>query len=75
MDAIDNGVPMYGEGKPRYRINTNLSARIHRLNPEWNAPEPESLDELFTKAMNLAGTEFKERVIEVSLSVLLFSRQ
>ena len=75
LDAIDNGVPMYGEGKPRYRINTNLSARIHRLNPEWNAPEPESLDELFTKAMNLAGTEFKERVIEVSLFVLLFSRQ
>ncbi|XP_063907919.1 MYG1 protein [Zophobas morio] len=66
LDAIDNGVPMYGEGKPRYRINTNLSARIHRLNPEWNAPEPESLDELFTKAMNLAGTEFKERVIEAA---------
>jgi uncharacterized UPF0160 family protein len=65
LDAIDNGVPMYTEGKPRYRINTNLSARIHRLNPEWNSPQPESTDKLFAEAMNLAGTEFKERVVEV----------
>lgn len=65
LDAIDNGVPMYAEGKPRYRINTNLSARIHRLNPEWNSPQPESTDKLFAEAMNLAGTEFKERVVEV----------
>jgi uncharacterized UPF0160 family protein len=66
LDAIDNGVPMYTEGKPRYRINTNLSARIHRLNPEWNSPQPESTDELFAKAMNLAGTEFIERVVEAA---------
>ncbi|XP_972332.2 MYG1 protein [Tribolium castaneum] len=64
IDAIDNGVPMYAEGKPRYRINTNLSARIHRLNPEWNSEEPESTDQLFMKAVEMAGTEFTERVIE-----------
>ncbi|RZC33531.1 UPF0160 protein [Asbolus verrucosus] len=66
LDAIDNGIPMYADGKPRYRINTNLSARIHRLNPEWNSPEAESTDELFEKAMMMAGTEFKERVIEAA---------
>lgn len=67
IDAIDNGVPMYAEGKPRYRINTNLSARIHRLNPEWNSLESEPTDKLFMKAVDIAGTEFKERVIEVGL--------
>ena len=36
IDAIDNGVPMYAEGTPRYCINTHLSARVHILNPEWN---------------------------------------
>lgn len=66
LDAIDNGIPMYSEGKPRYKISTHLSARIHRLNPEWNAKNSESTDELFYKAMNLVGEEFKERVLEVS---------
>lgn len=66
LDAIDNGIPMYSEGKPRYKISTHLSARVHRLNPEWNAENPESTDELFYKAMDLVGTEFKERVLEVS---------
>ncbi|KAJ8982928.1 hypothetical protein NQ317_004584 [Molorchus minor] len=66
IDAIDNGVPMYTEGKPRYRINTHLSARIHRLNPEWNDPETDSTDKLFYKAMDVVGTEFKERILEAS---------
>ncbi|XP_018579368.1 UPF0160 protein isoform X2 [Anoplophora glabripennis] len=66
LDAIDNGIPMYSEGKPRYKISTHLSARVHRLNPEWNAENPESTDELFYKAMDLVGSEFKERVLEAA---------
>jgi len=64
LDAIDNGIPMYAEGHQRYRINTHLSARIHRLNPEWNSSELESSDRLFEKAMALAGSEFTDKVIE-----------
>lgn len=66
LDAIDNGVPMYSEGRPRYRISTHLSARVHRLNPEWNASENTNSDELFQKAMDLVGKEFIERVLEVN---------
>ncbi|KAJ8925949.1 hypothetical protein NQ315_009802 [Exocentrus adspersus] len=66
LDAIDNGIPMYSEGKPRYKISTHLSARVHRLNPEWNAENPESTDELFCQAMDLVGTEFRERVLEAA---------
>lgn len=66
MDAIDNGVPMYADAHPRYRINTHLSSRVHRLNPEWNASALESDDLLFEKAMVLAGSEFTEAVINVS---------
>lgn len=66
LDAIDNGVPMYTEGKPKYRINTHLCARVHRLNPEWNTENPPPQDELFEKAIDLVGGEFKERVIEAA---------
>lgn len=66
LDAIDNGVPMYADGRPRYRISTHLSARVHRLNPEWNAAEDTKPDELFSKAMEMVGKEFTERVIEVN---------
>lgn len=67
LDAIDNGIPMYPEGKSKYKINTHLSARIHRLNPEWNSPEPASTDGLFKIAMETVGEEFKDRVLSVSL--------
>ncbi|KRT84162.1 hypothetical protein AMK59_134, partial [Oryctes borbonicus] len=66
LDAIDNGIPMISDGLPRYRINTHLSARVHRLNPEWNSINQESADELFQKAMNLVGGEFADRVIETA---------
>lgn len=65
LDAIDNGVPMYTEGCPRYRINTHLSARVHKYNPEWNSPANVSLQELFEKAMVMVGNEFKDKVLEV----------
>ncbi|CAH1163954.1 unnamed protein product [Phaedon cochleariae] len=66
LDAIDNGVPMYSEGKPKYRINTHLGARVHRLNPEWNSPSQVSTNELFYKAMDLVGTEFIEKIMDAA---------
>ncbi|XP_023943423.2 MYG1 exonuclease isoform X3 [Bicyclus anynana] len=57
MDAIDNGVPMTDE-EPRYKIRTHLSARVHRLNPEWNSEQNSDVSELFEKAIALVSEEF-----------------
>lgn len=35
IDAIDNGVDQF-DGEARYKITTNLSARVGKLNPDWN---------------------------------------
>ncbi|XP_066245749.1 MYG1 exonuclease isoform X2 [Euwallacea similis] len=64
LDAMDNGIPMYSEGQPRYKINTHLGARVHRLNPSWNDPNPEDEEVLFQKAMKLVGQEFVEVVLD-----------
>ncbi|KAJ8711903.1 hypothetical protein PYW08_008857 [Mythimna loreyi] len=58
IDAIDNGVPIASE-EPRYKIRTNLSSRVARLNPEWNSKQIVNLDEIFEKAMALVSEEFK----------------
>ena len=71
LDAIDNGIPMYAEGHPRYRINTHLSARVHKLNPEWNATGESSVDDLFKQAMDLVGNEFTEKIFEVCTFVYI----
>lgn len=42
----------------RYRIVTHLSARVSRLNPDWNSEGVDS-DAQFVKAMDLCGEEFK----------------
>ena len=62
IDAIDNGVEICsGPGGPAYRINTNLSARVGRLNPRWNEPSgPEKENEQFRKAVTLTLSEFVE---------------
>ncbi|XP_015591977.2 UPF0160 protein MYG1, mitochondrial isoform X1 [Cephus cinctus] len=60
IDAIDNGIPMF-DGEPKYCIVTNLSARVSRLNPNWNSKDL-NVDEQFYKAMALAGEEFLEFV-------------
>lgn len=57
IDAIDNGVPMTTE-EPKYKIRTHLSARVGRLNPEWNSEQVINLDEIFEKAMKLVSEEF-----------------
>lgn len=57
IDAIDNGVPIASE-EPRYKIRTNLSSRVARLNPEWNSKQDINIDEVFNKAMALVSEEF-----------------
>ncbi|XP_020285841.1 UPF0160 protein MYG1, mitochondrial [Pseudomyrmex gracilis] len=61
IDAIDNGIPMY-DAEPIYRIVTDLSARVSRLNPQWNNRDTVNVDERFEKAMALALEEFLEFV-------------
>ncbi|XP_072758047.1 MYG1 exonuclease isoform X3 [Anoplolepis gracilipes] len=60
IDAIDNGVPMY-DAEPLYRIVTDLSARVSRLNPQWNSQDV-NIEEQFKKAMTLVLDEFLEFV-------------
>lgn len=74
LDAIDNGIPMYAEGFPRYRIKTHLSARVHRLNPEWNSVVTDNVDNLFMKAVKLVGNEFVEKVVEVKKKHAIFTK-
>ncbi|GBP04466.1 UPF0160 protein MYG1, mitochondrial [Eumeta japonica] len=57
IDAIDNGVPMTDE-EPKYKIRTHISARVGRLNPEWNSKQEQNIDEIFQKAMKLVSEEF-----------------
>ncbi|RVE44872.1 hypothetical protein evm_010472 [Chilo suppressalis] len=61
IDAIDNGVPIAGE-EPKYKIRTHISARVGRLNPEWNSSQNINLDESFGKAMKLVSDEFLHTV-------------
>jgi len=58
IDAIDNGInPFFGDDKARYRYgNTGLSARVMRLNPNWNDDYDE--DDRFADAMRLTGEDF-----------------
>eukprot|EP00877_Chromochloris_zofingiensis_P002389 jgi/Chrzof1/12150/Cz06g22300.t1 len=64
VDAVDNGINQYESDKPpRYINNTTLSARVAKLNPQWNeSSTDEILDANFQKAMVLTGTEFLESV-------------
>lgn len=68
IDALDNGVPMFEDVKPKYSISTHLGSRVHRLNPEWNCSENVNLDEQFRKAVALVGTEFTEKLMRVCIS-------
>ncbi|KAH8359791.1 hypothetical protein KR093_008884, partial [Drosophila rubida] len=69
LDAIDNGVPMFEGGEPRYKISTHLSARIGKLNPSWQDKDRSAdEDQLFHKAMAIAGKELVDNVVEVACS-------
>ncbi|KAH8326226.1 hypothetical protein KR067_003840, partial [Drosophila pandora] len=67
LDAIDNGVPMFEGGEPVYKISTHLSARIGKLNPSWQETNVD-IEQRFSQAMEVAGREFVQNVIEVSCS-------
>ncbi|CAG9568335.1 unnamed protein product [Danaus chrysippus] len=73
MDAIDNGVPMTEE-EPKYKIHTHLSARIHRLNPEWNSSLEKNVDEKFYAALTLVSEEFMY-MVNYFMSIWLPARQ
>lgn len=64
IDGIDNGINQFDTDKPpRYANDTNLSARVGRLNPDWMEDQsPESEDQAFHKAMGIAGSEFLESI-------------
>ncbi|XP_017058580.1 MYG1 protein C694.04c isoform X1 [Drosophila ficusphila] len=67
LDAIDNGVPMFEGGEPVYKISTHLSARIGKLNPSWQETGVD-IEERFRQAMESAGREFVDNVVEVACS-------
>lgn len=60
VDAIDNGIEQ-SDGKQRYAITTNLSARVKHLNAAWNDPNHDEMAG-FEAAMKMVGGEFESRV-------------
>ncbi|XP_045538166.1 MYG1 exonuclease [Papilio machaon] len=72
IDGIDNGVPMTVE-EPKYKIRTHLSARVGRLNPEWNSKQTVDMNEVFKEAMNMVREEFTF-MVNYSISVWLPAR-
>jgi len=60
IDANDNGVAQHDD-KAKFHITTTLPQRVQNLNPWWNAKEKNE-EVAFSKAMNLAGGEFVDRV-------------
>ncbi|CAN4082254.1 unnamed protein product [Withania somnifera] len=65
IDAIDNGINQYDTDQPpRYVNNTHLSSRVGKLNLDWTEPDQSSEreNEVFQRAMDLAGSEFLDCV-------------
>uniref|UniRef100_A0A182QRS7 Uncharacterized protein n=1 Tax=Anopheles farauti TaxID=69004 RepID=A0A182QRS7_9DIPT len=63
IDAIDNGVPMFEGGEPRYNISTHLSPRVGAFNARWDEPSPApGCLERFDKAKAYVGAEFVDKV-------------
>lgn len=68
IDAIDNGIDI-ATGELRYKINTNLSARVGQLNPLWNEDDGKPRrNALFKEAMGLTGHELRESVLRLTKS-------
>ena len=61
VDAIDNGISTH-DGLPRYKLTTNLSARVGNLNPAWNEEKEVDVMNRFNQAMELVKTEFLDKV-------------
>ncbi|KAI0348032.1 GAMM1 protein [Trametopsis cervina] len=64
IDAIDNGISQYPTDiAPRYRVRTDVSARVGHLNPAWNeSVDSNIVDTQFLKASQLVGGEFADRL-------------
>ncbi|XP_044739894.1 MYG1 protein-like [Chrysoperla carnea] len=62
LDGIDNGIKQCKAGTV-FRIHTNVSNRVDKLNPYWNSSTAVNIQELFYKAMELVGKEFEEAVL------------
>lgn len=59
FDAVDNGVSRFDSKlTPFYKDSTTISARVGRLNPEWNQDE-KTIDMYaqFMKAVAMTGEE------------------
>lgn len=63
IDGIDNGVPMFSEGEPLYRISSDISSRVGRYNSVWNSADDFDDQSQFEKAMIIVGEEFVDRVL------------
>eukprot|EP01130_Rhizamoeba_saxonica_P000585 TRINITY_DN1054_c0_g1_i4.p1 TRINITY_DN1054_c0_g1~~TRINITY_DN1054_c0_g1_i4.p1 ORF type:complete len:303 (-),score=88.83 TRINITY_DN1054_c0_g1_i4:25-933(-) len=62
IDAIDNGINQYDtEIEPKYKITTDLSARVGKLNPAWN-DDSKDIMEQFNLAVELTGTEYVQEI-------------
>jgi uncharacterized UPF0160 family protein len=82
IDAIDNGISQYENADPpNYRITTDLSSRVARLNVSWNQTKEkekekdknamESLEmERFEKAMKVCDAELVECITICALSYI-----
>lgn len=63
IDANDNGISAYGSAEPAFKIAISLPTMVAHLNPRWNEEHNDSiLDEKFTKASELVGHHFTDRV-------------
>ncbi|XP_002989684.2 UPF0160 protein [Selaginella moellendorffii] len=62
IDAIDNGINQYDvDQPPKYVENTNLSARVGKLNPDWTEEQSVEMENAaFARAMELTGSEFQQ---------------
>lgn len=63
IDGIDNGVFQYPEHiASNYSINTGLSSRVGKLNPNWNEEEVD-LEQRFEQASKMAGEELVAEIL------------
>lgn len=81
IDAIDNGVQQFeSDGPPMYTNNTDLSSRVHRLNPDWyedlnigddnDGGNMMAVDERFETACRVTGAELESAVVHTVKSWL-----
>lgn len=64
LDANDNGINCYDEGKPKFVQNgITIPGIVSRMNPDWNEDNsPEKFDQQFSKASEFIGNVFVELV-------------